>query len=420
MLMVGCTPTVTSSYSSDSSSNSSINTSSNDTSNGTSSSTSIPSEEVHFNDENEMAVEASCADISAKTIKDGKLYRVSGVMQYVQNETFGNFELTDETGSLLIYGLSTSSSSISFNGGQYTYSNGRDFNELQLKGGDEVTIEGIFDIFSYSSGYSIVEFMGYPTVAVRNFVGDIKPLTYQNQDPYIDGDYYDNIGESLGTTLGQKLHNLMMNTHTNYVSYSSLKSHFNNSDTHGHSSPYCFYSNQKINNLNREHVWPKSLSNNVFYESYAGSDIQHLRATEAGINSKRGNLRFAPMFEKQYLNTISYAGGGCNYYGAGSTFGCFEPADEIKGDIARIIAYVYVHYTEDYAGIIKDGVTGKLYLNDVIGVGKNNAKALLRVWNAIDPVDEYEMERNEYAYSIQGNRNPFIDHPSYMDRLFNN
>ncbi len=384
-----------------------------------SSSSTMVEEKVHFNDENESAVESNIIDIINKNSYDNRLYRICGTMQYVQNETYGNFELTDETGSILIYGLSKSSTSISYKDGTYKFNNRRDFAQLDLHGGDIVTIEGIFDYFSYDSGYRVLEFMGYPTDAIKTYRYDVIPLVYDEKDPY-EGTYYNSIDNVVGKDLAVQLHNLMMSTHTNYISYSSLKGHFYKTDTRGHSTPYCFYSNNPISNLNREHVWPKSLSNDVFYESYAGADLHHLRATEANVNSLRGNTRFAPMFDKNNLNTISYSGGGVNYYGARSSFGCFEPCDEIKGDIARIIAYVYIHYTSTFGGTLKDGVTGELFLNDVLGVGKYEVYDLLCNWNAIDPVDEFEIQRNEYAFKIQGNRNPFIDKPSYIDYLFGN
>lgn len=417
LTLTSCANNVNTSSSSIFSTDSSISTSSE--ANDSSSSSSIIEEKIHFNDEDNSAIESDIIDIINKSSYDNKLYRISGTMQYVQNETYGNFELTDETGSILIYGLSKSSSSIKYENGTYKFNNRRDFAQLDLHGGDIVTIEGIFDYFSYDSGYKVLEFMGYPTDAIKTFRYDVIPLSYEDEDPYL-GNYYDSIKSSSGKDLAKELHNLMMSTHDNYISYSSLKGHFYNTDTKGHSTPYCFYSNNPISNLNREHVWPKSLSNDVFYESYGGADLHHLRATEANVNSLRSNTRFAPMFDKDNLNIIPYSGGGYNYYGAKSSFGCFEPADDIKGDIARIIAYVYIHYTSTFGGTLKDGITGELYLNDVLGVGEYEVNDLLCNWNAIDPVDEYEIQRNEYAFKIQGNRNPFIDKPSYIDYVFGN
>ena len=39
-------------------------------------------------------------------------------------------------------------------------------------------------------------------------------------------------------------------------------------------------------------------------------------------------------------------------------------------------------------------------------------------WNAIDPVDATELLRNDTIQAIQGNRNPFIDHPELMAACF--
>lgn len=375
---------------------------------------------IYFNNPNQNAIETTVSDLINRKSVDGLLYRLSGVMQFVQETTYGSFEFSDETGSILVYGLSKNSSCITFNGSTYSYRNAKNFLSTGLAGGDEVIIECVYDIYTYeSSGYSFVEIMGYPVQAIDNGYDDIISKAYQENDLY-QGNYYDGIGNVVGKQLGLQLHNLMMSTHKTYTSYSSLKNHFKSSDTRGHSTPYCFYSNRSISSLNREHIWPKSLSNDVFDESYAGADIHHLRATESNINSIRGNARFAPMFYHESLNIITYNGGTNNYYGARSAYACFEPADEIKGDVARIIAYVYVHYTTTFGGTTKQGVTGELFLSDVLGVPETEVNDLLCLWNSIDPVDQYEMERNEYAFSVQGNRNPFIDKPSYIDYLFGN
>ena len=113
------------------------------------------------------------------------------------------------------------------------------------------------------------------------------------------------------------------------------------------------------------------------------------------------------------MGKISYSGGGTDYY----TGNVFEPADAIKGDVARIIMYVYMHYATGAGGNSKS-YYGDLRINYVMGTSPSESWKLLRKWNAEDPVSQEEITRNEYAFSVQKNRNPFIDHPTYADRIW--
>lgn len=133
------------------------------------------------------------------------------------------------------------------------------------------------------------------------------------------------------------------------------------------------------NTWNREHVWPQSLG--WFSTSDAGADLHHIRPTNPSENSSRGNKK----------------------YGTSKSSGYYEPRDEVKGDIARIIFYLMVRYKE------ADNYTFKSVAE---------SKELLLEWNTMDPVDAFEMNRNEVAYSIQGNRNPFIDHPECAELIW--
>ena len=126
---------------------------------------------------------------------------------------------------------------------------------------------------------------------------------------------------------------------------------------------------------NREHVYPQSMIN-----APADADLHHLRACEAGINSDRGNL--------------SFVSGSGNF---GTTSGGWYPGDEWKGDVARMIMYVYLRYNEPFTDI------GTL--------------SLFLQWNVDDPVSNIERQRNDIIYGAQGNRNPFIDQP-YLATFF--
>lgn len=372
-----------------------------------SSSSQIDSKTEIINEENPSAKEVNISTLTSKKSSDNSnLYRITGCAQYPKNTTYGNFDLIDESGYIYVYGCSKNKSTIS---GSYTYTNDQTYKQLSINAGDEITMEGIYTYYTYSSGYGIPEFQGYVTKIKRNNYQAIKTMTYTASETYT-GTYYESVENLSGTSLLTGLHNLMDNTHTTYISYNSLKSHFAKSDDN-----IDIYTGKKISNLNREHIWPKSLSNNVFKEEYAGSDLHHLRPSDATINSMRSNASFAPLIapDNYGYKTIDYVTGSVSKLSSNT----FEPADDIKGDIARIIAYVYVHYSSEIGGNSKS-YYGPLKLYYVLGPYESEAKRMLRMWNALDPVDDKERKRNEYAYSVQGNRNPFIDHPTYLDKIF--
>lgn len=92
----------------------------------------------------------------------------------------------------------------------------------------------------------------------------------------------------------------------------------------------------------------------------------------------------------------------------------FEPRDEVKGDIARMMFYMATRYQ----GNDHDGLTLTLspgYNTPIEQLG--DLCTLLR-WHQQDPVDEFERNRHEKIYDIQNNRNPFIDNPSWVDEIF--
>jgi endonuclease I len=80
---------------------------------------------------------------------------------------------------------------------------------------------------------------------------------------------------------------------------------------------------------------------------------------------------------------------------------------------------MYMHYSSSIVGDgSKYSFLGTMNVNFIMGPDGNDAWKLLRNWNALDPVSEEEIKRNEVAFKYQGNRNPFIDHPSYADLIW--
>jgi len=137
---------------------------------------------------------------------------------------------------------------------------------------------------------------------------------------------------------------------------------------------------------NREHVWPQSLLGVSVDNSYigVGSDLHNLKPADPAENSSRSN---------DYFDNIR-------------TAEAYEPRDAVKGDIARILFYMDVRYAE---------------LSLVNQAPSTYQMAMLNVliqWHEDDPVDSFEMNRNNIIYSYQHNRNPFIDHPEFVQKLY--
>lgn len=156
-----------------------------------------------------------------------------------------------------------------------------------------------------------------------------------------------------------------------------------------------------VGDWNREHTWAKS-HGDFGTSKGPGTDIHHLRPTDVQVNSARGNLDF---------DNGGSAVKGCN--GCFKTANSWEPPDNVKGDVARILFYMATRYEK--------GDKVDLELNDKLNNGKNPYHGKLSVlleWHEMDPVDEFETNRNNVIQQWQGNRNPFIDHPEWVKLIW--
>ncbi|NEW80444.1 MAG: T9SS type A sorting domain-containing protein [Gelidibacter sp.] len=149
---------------------------------------------------------------------------------------------------------------------------------------------------------------------------------------------------------------------------------------------------------NREHVFAQSLANPNFGtdEPGPGTDVHNLRPADRDRNSQRSNRPFTN-------------GSGLASYVASN--GGWYPGDEWKGDIARIVMYMYTRYHGNGSQVSETNCLPKN-----VGIGTNltvdpNMIALFLEWNVEDPVSPFEANRNELLAGIQNNRNPYIDNP---------
>lgn len=173
--------------------------------------------------------------------------------------------------------------------------------------------------------------------------------------------------------------------------------------------------------LNREHSFPKSWFGGV---KPAVSDLVHVIPTDGYINNMRSDLPYGET-DSPFKGSKMEAGvDGPPYYSQvgkcsieGYTKNIFEPADEWKGDLARIYFYMATCYESEMLSWINLGKTDMLGGNSYQPFASWCFPMLLR-WSAEDPVSEKEQLRNESIWLLQGNRNPFVDYPGLEDYLW--
>ncbi len=233
---------------------------------------------------------------------------------------------------------------------------------------------------------------------------DVAPAS-----PYYNGFNWSQSGITLKSALATKI----TTTHTNLLSYSQVWSALkivdldpsnsgnvllvygweNGTDTDVTNDRTRGKDSNSGNNgdWNREHIFAQSLGDPDLGQLGPGADAQMLRACDVQRNSLRGNRLYA-------------AGSG----NSGIVGSFWYPGDEWKGDVARILMYMYLRYdVQCLPTFVCSGTTAS---SDI------NMPNLLLQWNSEDPVSQYEDNRNTYlgnalnTYS-QGNRNPFIDNP---------
>jgi len=148
----------------------------------------------------------------------------------------------------------------------------------------------------------------------------------------------------------------------------------------------------------RAQAWPNSWWNRKKNALY--SDVFHVMPADGYVSARRGNLPFGEVETPTYTSKEGHKVGPCV---AGFSDTCFEPTDRTKGLLARGLLYVAVRYANNLQCCDVDAVNGA----DL----KRWTKNLTLTWHADFPPQPWEIEFNERAFQVQGNRNPFIDHP---------
>lgn len=249
--------------------------------------------------------------------------------------------------------------------------------------------------------------------------------------------YYDSAAGFTGATLKSKLSTIITNGHSDH-GYAALWTAYNTTDrdktyendntildiyselpnsTSTNNDPYNFaYSTNQCGTYssegdcyNREHIVPQSLFNQ---SSPMVSDIHFIRPTDGKVNGMRSNYPFGKVGSVSYTSANGSKLGTSaspNYSGT-----VFEPIDEFKGDVARMIFYFVTRYETKLSTFTSGDILGSSAFPGIT----DWELAVLISWHNADPVSQAEIIRNDASYTFQGNRNPFIDHPEYVNSIW--
>jgi endonuclease I len=217
-----------------------------------------------------------------------------------------------------------------------------------------------------------------------------------------------------GAALLRELHELTSATHEPRSYRSARREMFRTvEDLDGRDEVVDLYSGRRIRavdglraaskrGLTTEHVWPQSEG----ATDAARSDLHHLRPALKALNTFRSNLPFGEVVETEWRSPAVPGVAERSSIGTDSSgTKVFQPRASIRGDLARDQLYFFTRY---HAGDRPDGYS--------TGNFRHSLPTLLD-WHAADPVDASERRRNEAIAHLQGNRNPYVDHPEYVDRI---
>ncbi|WP_319479094.1 endonuclease [uncultured Draconibacterium sp.] len=236
--------------------------------------------------------------------------------------------------------------------------------------------------------------------------------------------YYSTANDLSGEQLKSALHEIIKDhkefpyTSSSTDTWDILKE--TDKDTANPENVILFYSGWSVNaaqeynnntGWSREHIWAKS-HGDFGTTMGAGTDVHHLQPADITVNSARNN--------KDFDN------GGEIYVDGDGITECrtdndsWEARDKVKGDIARMLFYMAVRYEGegDEPDLELVDEVNTYDLNET-GKGYHGKLSTLLQWHLQDPVDSFEINRNDVVYSYQENRNPFIDHPEYVDLIWN-
>lgn len=314
------------------------------------------------------------------------------------------------------------------------------------------TAQEIKDYYSDLNGLSSTQLQG------NNLLKNLKPILMNGQKYYkYDGDslwaLYEIIDRDWEKSPASQIssYDSSSNTITKYTYGTSLSNKGTNPYIHA------LYVDRNVDNqttawddhnqtqwgINQEHIWPKSQGFNAEGAGGARGDPMHLWAGNGRVNGTEHNNNMYGFVDKSKSYTNPYDAKGFknlkdNYSGKSltvpsSTDTVFEPQDSDKGDIARAIFYMVARYNniagndttinQDNPNLALKQTTENLASYTTTSSNKQTGYMGLMTdllyWNHLDPVDEFEIHRNNLLFNnYTHNRNPFIDYPEWADYIW--
>ena len=302
---------------------------------------------------------------------------------------------------------------------------------------DDITDEGdeelLIDIQSVPTGYvinndNLILRVYDNDYVVQTFGTPINP-TYNIVIPTIPTGYYDSLEGLSGNALKQAVQDIIAAPTVRLHSYADIWDIIRTADQNPENSnqiwdmyleiPMAKLDQQTTSSIvgkwNREHIFCQSRGGfevangdtadgiGIWNSTSAASvvdgvsDAHHIRAENGQENSSRNNKNYGT------VNSSTV------YAGPSGTQGSW------RGDVARALFYMAVRF--DGLNVV-NGDPSEYLLSTSIASGNIGDLATLLVWNHSDPKDDFEMNRNNYIYTWQMNRNPFIDYPLLVDYIF--
>ncbi len=311
-------------------------------------------------------------------------YQLQGEITDLYNTEYGNFTLRDATGEVKCYGLTQTQVS----------KNDKSFSNIGVGEGDVIILKG--KRHSYNGTDQI--YGSYFVQKVSDGGGNEGGGGNDGggtANPDILPYYKDAVGKSGNNLLYEMRDIISSGVHS--LSYDDMwdTCEEGNEDPNNSRNVILLYSGYSVSKndhvsgnsgWNREHCWPQSKGGNK-------TDAHHVMPDDVKSNGTRGN--------DPYGEGGSYVSSSYGMTTSKSTGSKFEPRDEVKGDVARMMMYVICRYSDKSFGSVI-------------------SKDLALKWHRNDPVDNFERNRNEVIYDYQRNRNPFIDNPELVEYLWGN
>lgn len=167
---------------------------------------------------------------------------------------------------------------------------------------------------------------------------------------------------------------------------------------------------------NREHSVPLSWHSGST-SSFSGSDYYHIFPTDKKVNAERANFPYGKVATASWTSLNGSKLGSSAVAGISGTV--FEPIDTYKGDVARAFLYFVTRYESDMPSWGSNSDAAQAFEPNTFPSVDLAFLRLMIQWHQLDPVSQKEIDRNNAGYTFQGNRNPFVDNPAYVEQVWN-